>query len=361
MTESKFNSYLEALREKWKEVPSSIYRIDTSELLTVPDNELLSLWTETKEKDMFADGFCIRGWYRSLYKSFLAGKKVMDVGSGFGVDGITFAQAGAHITFVDIVESNLIVLRRICSALNVQNVRFHYLESLESFARLDYDYDVIWCMGSLINSPFEVTREEVQALVQHLKEGGHWIELGYPESRWEREGRMPFEEWGVKTDGGAPWIEWKDLPKLKTLLEPVEFETLLHFDFHKSDFNWFDLVRKPSSGDVQHAAISPAMVNDLMVAVDREFCQLLSHLTATQAKLLQSNAEFTEFADVHHKLELELELVKAEKAALQVSLQQTQAMLEVVENRVEAMQSSKFWRFRKLWVGLKRTLGVSQE
>jgi hypothetical protein len=46
------------------------------------------------------------------------------------------------------------------------------------------------------------------------------------------------------TDGGAPWVEWYDLTKLHAVLEPARFDTVLYFEFHNSDFNWFDLLRR---------------------------------------------------------------------------------------------------------------------
>jgi hypothetical protein len=69
------------------------------------------------------------------------------------------------------------------------------------------------------------------------------MELCYPRARWEREGHLPFETWGEKTDGGAPWMEWYDLPKLLHRLAPARFDVVLAFDYHNSDFNWFDLER----------------------------------------------------------------------------------------------------------------------
>ena len=45
-------------------------------------------------------------------------------------------------------------------------------------------------------------------ILPHLKPGGHWIELCYPQQRWIREGRLPFTEWGKVTDGErTPWVE----------------------------------------------------------------------------------------------------------------------------------------------------------
>lgn len=82
-------------------------------------------------------------------------------------------------------------------------------------------------------------------MLRHLPVGGRWIELAYPRERWEREGRMPFSEWGKITDGeGTPWMEWYDLDRLRARLRPAEFDVVLHFNFHHDDFNWFDLIRR---------------------------------------------------------------------------------------------------------------------
>jgi hypothetical protein len=129
------------------------------------------------------------------------------------------------------------------SIFGLSNCRFHYLEDFESLSELPCEYDFIWACGSLINAPFDFTKKECGLLTEHLKIGGRWIELAYPKARWEREGCLPFERWGDRTDGGAPWIEWKDLDKLRALLKPASFRVVLSFDFHNADFNWFDLER----------------------------------------------------------------------------------------------------------------------
>jgi SAM-dependent methyltransferase len=232
-----------ALRAKWGAVPAGKSRFATAELLKLPDEPLIAAWMQNREGATTGKGFGVRGWYHTIYKDVFRGKRVLDVGAGLGIDGVTFAQHGAKMTFLDIVESNLELLERICRILKVENVAFHYLEDLSSLSSLPESFDVIWCQGSLINMPFDVTRREAQALLEHLPVGGRWVELAYPEERWRREGGLPFERWGDKTDGGAPWMEWYDLAKLKKLLAPAEFEVVLSFNFSNNDFNWFDLIR----------------------------------------------------------------------------------------------------------------------
>ena len=69
----------------------------------------------------------------------------------------------------------------------------------------------------------------------------------YPRSRWEREGSLPFDEWGPVVDGpGTPWEEWLDVDGLVGLLAPARFELVFSSEWHNNDFNWFDLLRMGS-------------------------------------------------------------------------------------------------------------------
>src|SRR5215469_12380563 len=105
----------ETLRKRWNAVPTTTTGItSTSHLLSLSDADLLAEWEGARKDISTGTEFSHRGWYHVLYADSMRGKKVMDVGSGFGVDSITFAQHGARLTFVDLVESNLQVLKRLC-------------------------------------------------------------------------------------------------------------------------------------------------------------------------------------------------------------------------------------------------------
>ena len=239
------DAVFERLRQKWSTVPGGLdQRRSSTELLTLSDQELKDLWLSVHREATTGDGFEVRGWYQTLYRDVLAGKSVLDVGSGMGIDGVEFARHGARVTFVDIVESNLQVMARLCGIFGATNVRFHYLKDLASLDALPADFDVIWCQGSMINAPFDFSARESAALVRHLKPGGRWIELAYPRERWERDGSPAFSVWGTMTDGeGTPWMEWYDLERLRKRLAPATFAPVLALNFHNDDFNWFDLVR----------------------------------------------------------------------------------------------------------------------
>jgi 2-polyprenyl-3-methyl-5-hydroxy-6-metoxy-1,4-benzoquinol methylase len=233
------------LRKKWVEVPfGELGRRNTSDLLTLSDDRLRSVWEEALRDASAGGAYSVRGWYHDLYADVLRYKNVLDVGSGLGFDGITFARCGAKLTFLDIVESNLEVVARLCRLFDVE-ARFVYESDLSSLHQLTGEFDVIWCQGSMMYTPFDFARIEAAALLEHLPPGGRWVELAYPPERWEREGRLPFATWGEQTDGvGTPWLEWYDLDRLLRRLQPARFDVILSFNFHNDDFNWFDLVRR---------------------------------------------------------------------------------------------------------------------
>jgi SAM-dependent methyltransferase len=234
----------ETLRKKWVEVPvTATGALKTTRLIELPDDALLAEWEAARKDITTGSEFAHRGWYHALYGAGMRGKKVMDVGSGFGVDSITFAQHGARITFVDLVESNLNVLERLCKIMNLRDVQFVLLSELDSLKPLDTDYDVIMAMGSMHHAPMEILKPEYRELLRHLKVGGRWLQLAYPKARWIRDGRPRFAHWGLVTDGpGTPWAEWLDPEKLLSMFAPAKFDVVLYQEFHNSDFNWFDLL-----------------------------------------------------------------------------------------------------------------------
>lgn len=243
------------LRNKWGEVPvTQNDRGKTADLFQLSDEELVATWRASLHETSTGENFRHRGWFHTLYADTLRGKRVLDVGSGFGISSLFFALNGAHVTFLDLEQQNLQVIRRLVKAMGIEHAQFVHLENLDSLTDLEDDYDVIMALGSLHNAPISVMRPEIQELIRHLKVGGRWLQLAYPESRWRREGAVPFSRWGEKTDGaGTPWCEWYDLDKLLGLLSPATFEVVLDQEFHNGDFNWFDLRYLGSSHPVPPA------------------------------------------------------------------------------------------------------------
>src|SRR5262249_48003718 len=162
-----------------------------------------------------------RGWYQLLYRDWCRGKQIIDIGCGLGIDGIHFAEHGAMVTFIDIVETNVELVRRICRAKGIEDrCSFLVMRGAEDLAALPANYAAVMGFGSLMNAPYEIMKPEFDALAARLRpDQGRFIMHAYPKTRWEREGSLPFDKWGEKTDGpGTPWAEWYDADKLMEAL-----------------------------------------------------------------------------------------------------------------------------------------------
>ena len=231
----------ELLRGKWAELPvSDTDRRHSHDCDGMSDDEILSFW----RKGAQATSADHRDWYQTLYRDSFRGKRLIDYGCGLAFDTLMYAQNGAQVTFVDLVESNVKVVKRLAGLMGLRGCEFLYIEDLRSLDALNGDYDVVYCCGSMINAPLWVIRKEAQVLLRHLRVGGRWMELAYPRVRWEREGSVPFELWGGQTDGGAPWMEWHDSKKVKSYLAPARFDVVFELDFHDHYFTWIDLIRR---------------------------------------------------------------------------------------------------------------------
>lgn len=199
-------------------------------------------WWEGYERDYHA----AEAWIVEVYRDFVRGKKLIDIGPGGGYLGVQFLRAGARITFMDVAEPNLRLIERICRLKGLaEGASFMPIKEFADPYKADPDHDAVFAIGSLINAPAEISKPEFEALASRLRIGGRFIFLGYPKERWIREGSLPFSEWGKRTDGDAtPWMEWYDIEKLLAELRPYEFDALMAFNYHNDDFNWFDLQRR---------------------------------------------------------------------------------------------------------------------
>jgi SAM-dependent methyltransferase len=82
-------------------------------------------------------------------------------------------------------------------------------------------------------------------------------------------------------------------------------------------------------------------------------------LTYTQSQLLQTQAEVQVWRDRTQQEQACTEEVRTRFKNKRSQLQQKRAELQASQERINAMESSKFWKLRKGWFKLRRSLGLA--
>ena len=106
-------------RRKWGNVPSGRSRQRSADLLAVDAPTLVEHWNDSRQHDTHGIGFGVRGWFHEAYRTFMPGKKLLDVGCGLALSTLCFAEMGARVTFSDIIPDNIEVVRRLCAAKEI--------------------------------------------------------------------------------------------------------------------------------------------------------------------------------------------------------------------------------------------------
>jgi SAM-dependent methyltransferase len=241
-----FQILLERLSEKWHEVPTSrLERLSTRRLAEMPDDDLLKIWEKARADT--CDGvraLNMRGWIYEIYGPWARGRKVLEVGSGIGIDAVAFARMDAAMTLVDISRTNLEIVRRIWVLKGLGRFTSIHLTDHYQLDGLPSDYDAVFAFGSLHHMPADLGKPEFDALARRLKPGGRFVMHAYPKQRWIDEGSMAFDKWGEKTDGaGTPWAEWYDSKKLIAQLRPAHFAPLLYCEYAAGTMCCIDLKK----------------------------------------------------------------------------------------------------------------------
>jgi ubiquinone/menaquinone biosynthesis C-methylase UbiE len=99
------------------------------------------------------------------------GKKVLEIGTGNGADGVMFALNGAHYTGVDLTDAALEATRR---HFAVQKLPGSFrTENAESLTFADETFDWVYSHGVLHHTPN--TQQAVDEVLRVLKPGGRAI------------------------------------------------------------------------------------------------------------------------------------------------------------------------------------------
>jgi hypothetical protein len=108
---------LEASRRYWRNAPSGAGKHDTSSLIAMSDDQLLTIWL-----DGFRKRFAVypeEDQFLAAMSREFAGKRMLSIGSGLGFHEMVYASHGARITCCDIAPSNLAIIKRVAGLRGV--------------------------------------------------------------------------------------------------------------------------------------------------------------------------------------------------------------------------------------------------
>jgi SAM-dependent methyltransferase len=143
-----------------------------------------------------------------------AGRDVLEIGCGPGLDLVRFARCGAHVTGIDIASAALELARGCCRVAGVQAT---LLEA--DGARLPFEeasFDLVYCHGvlSFAHDPARVVAEAHRV----LRPGGQAMLMVYNRRSWMH--------WLLKLPGSPLGQGHADAPAFRTYSRP-EFERML--------------------------------------------------------------------------------------------------------------------------------------
>jgi len=133
--------------------------LDTKELLSKSDEEIKNLYELTISYRY--------NLYEPEQKGIMEieefyGKKVLEIGSGAGIDALTMAKHGAKVTCCDIVNSNIELCKRLFS---INGLDGNFIVSKEGYDKEEFPdiYDIVYAYGVLHHIP------EAKNVVDSLK------------------------------------------------------------------------------------------------------------------------------------------------------------------------------------------------
>lgn len=253
--------YLERARAYWRFAPGGTGKVDGAELLAMPDDSFLGWWHEEKRVRRLLN------WEEADFIRYFseqaAGKDVFSFGCGLAYSELEFLDAGARVTFADIVPTSVACVERLCR-LTGHGDRTTFITMGDS-ADTDFGgpYDMFFAYGSLMHMPAGRQQRVLANMARALRPGGTIRLMLYTPAFVEALGSsFDHSEFGRASDPdvgnlGNPWSDWHDDEKLQRLAGP-DLRILQRETYHEDRFVWYTLGRS-----VDHAETPIRPIVDL--------------------------------------------------------------------------------------------------
>lgn len=161
-------------------------------------------------------------WRDVLGLDSTEGKRVLDYGSGIGIEALQYARAGNTVEIADISMGNLEVAARTL-AVNGYGCAGWKIKGRAPFIDMGHQVDVIHCAGVLHHIP--KPEPVVKRMAELLRDGGQLRLMLYSDRAWEIstateppevvEGHPKALHYARSWDGVGKFADWYDHDRLK--------------------------------------------------------------------------------------------------------------------------------------------------
>jgi SAM-dependent methyltransferase len=146
----------------------------------------------------------------------LAGKRVLELGIGNGMDAAEIAGAGAHYTGIDVTERHIELTRRHFALRGLPEPEIVHGRLLEH--RFETPFDVVYSFGVLHHIPQEA--HYLRRIHELLGTDGRLLAGFY--SRYSSFNAYLLASWLLKAPRGTPYDDWRShIAELSPLGDPV--------------------------------------------------------------------------------------------------------------------------------------------
>ena len=163
----------------------------------------------------------------------------------------------------------------------------------------------------------------------------------------------PYEAWVLQ--------DWLDLRRLEK--ESFKLQTQLEQSQEELDRNRSQLQQtlQQKQAEQERSHVELAQSQSQLQQTQSQLQQTQSQLQQTQSQLQQTQSEFQQTQSEFQQTQSEFQQTQSQLQQTQSQLQQTQGELARSQTLITAMESSKFWKIRTVWMGLRRAVGLTQD
>jgi SAM-dependent methyltransferase len=232
------------MRQDWRYIPQDgVCYLNSEVFLTWPDEKVLEFI-----KQFEAVRYHIRGWrnWNNLWRSTLGldtthGKRILDYGSGYGIEALQFCRSGNRVTLSDIFPSNVAAAERMLKLSGYEPAR-------------DKIFDIFYSNGVLHHTP-EI-RGILEKHVKALAPDGEVRLLLYTDLAWTAVTGQPvppadsdvreskyFETFVAGMDASGDYADWYNREKLANTVSGIlELE---QFNYITQDGRYATAILRP--------------------------------------------------------------------------------------------------------------------